>query len=73
MGVAFVKRRLVYHILYYSYLLQTIDIDYDIREDGVIIAGLREWTQYEITMIAYNDVGYSRKSTEILAWTMESG
>ncbi|XP_060598299.1 protein sidekick-2-like [Ruditapes philippinarum] len=23
-------------------------------------------------MIAYNDVGYSRKSTEILAWTMES-
>ncbi|XP_053380573.1 protein sidekick-2-like [Mercenaria mercenaria] len=51
---------------------QIVDLDNGMNLDSAILGRLQEWMQYEVKMIAYNDVGASSNSSITVERTRES-
>lgn len=55
------------------FVIKVIDLDNGMNMDSAILSGLQEWMQYEVKMIAYNDVGNSDFSSVTIERTREAG
>ena len=50
-----------------------VTLDNGVNLDSMILAGLEEWMEYEVKMLAFNDVGDSDFSPVTVERTRESG